>query len=59
MNAQGGGQTSSGGSSGASLGADSGGVMGLGGGGGPGLGLDVLSEENCDSDSMPLRDCEN
>ena len=36
--------------------------MGLGGGeggGGVGLGLDVLSEENCDSDSMPLRDCEN
>ena len=61
MNAQGGGQTSSGGSGGAGMGADPGGLMGLdgGGGGGAGLGLDVLSEENCDSDSMPLRDCEN
>ena len=39
--------------------ADAGAVMGLGGGGGAGLGLDVLSEENCDSDTMPIRDCEN
>lgn len=60
VNAQGGGgQTPSGGSGGAGMVADAGAVMGLGGGGGAGLGLDVLSEENCDSDTMPIRDCEN
>ena len=59
VNAQGGGQTSSSGSTGAGMGVDPGGAMGLGGGGSAGLGLDVMSEENCDSDSMPLRDCEN
>ena len=61
VNAQGGGQASSSGSSGgAGMGVDpGGGAMGLGVGGSAGLGLDVMSEENCDSDSMPLRDCEN